>query len=74
MTGLLDDICIVPVEKFSAVNMLQYDEVPLPAGNQGTRKKTRYLDCVCAFDIETTRLQDIDQSVMYIWQFCVNAE
>ena len=29
----------------------------------------RYLNCIAAFDIETTRLKDIEQSVMYIWQF-----
>ena len=28
-----------------------------------------YADCVCAFDIETTRIPEIEQSVMYIWQF-----
>lgn len=74
MSDLLDDIVIIPVERFQAVTMLQYDEVPLPPGNQGTRKARRYLDCVCAFDIETTRLPEIEQSFMYVWQFCVNAE
>ena len=35
------------------------------------RKKSskNYLDIVTAFDIETTRLPDIEQSFMYIWQF-----
>ena len=35
------------------------------------RKKSSkpYLDIVTAFDIETTRLPDIEQSFMYIWQF-----
>lgn len=28
-----------------------------------------YLDIITAFDIETSRLADIEQSVMYIWQF-----
>ena len=28
-----------------------------------------YLDVITAFDIESTRLKDIEQSVMYIWQF-----
>lgn len=34
------------------------------------RKKDakKYLNVICAFDIETTRLEDIEQSVMYIWQ------
>ena len=26
---------------------------------------------MCAFDIETTRLEDIEQSIMYIWQFSI---
>lgn len=30
-----------------------------------------YADTICAFDIETTRLEDIDNSIMYIWQFAV---
>lgn len=34
--------------------------------------KIRYFDCVCAFDIETTRLSEIEQSFMYIWQFQVD--
>lgn len=35
------------------------------------RKKSSkpYLNIVTAFDIETTRLPDIEQSFMYIWQF-----
>lgn len=41
-----------------------------PPGNPGTRIKYQYKDIVTAFDIETTRLADIDQTVMYIWQWC----
>lgn len=37
-------------------------------GNQGTRERKVYKDLICAFDIETTYLPDIDQSFMYIWQ------
>lgn len=40
------------------------------AGNPGSRQKYRYKDIVTAFDIETSRLPDIEQSVMYIWQWC----
>ncbi len=34
------------------------------------RKKAKcyYKDLLCAFDIETTRIEEIEQSVMYIWQ------
>ena len=43
--------------------------VPNKRGNPGTRYRVSYLDTVTAFDIETTRLSDIEQSIMYIWQW-----
>lgn len=39
--------------------------------NRGSKKAKGYKNCVCAFDIETTRLEDIEQSIMYIWQFSI---
>ena len=39
------------------------------AGNPGTTSKTRYKDVISAFDIETTGLPDIEQSIMYVWQW-----
>lgn len=36
------------------------------------RHKRKYYNCVCAFDIETTLLDDIKQSIMYVWQFQIN--
>lgn len=38
-------------------------------GNQGNHKRVEYKHIVTAFDIETTRLEDIEQSIMYIWQW-----
>lgn len=38
-------------------------------GNPGTKSKFRYKDIVTAFDIETTRIEEIEQSVMYVWQW-----
>lgn len=38
-------------------------------GNKGTKNKVIYKNCICSFDIETTRLPEIEQSIMYIWQF-----
>lgn len=35
------------------------------------RSKLQYNKQICAFDIETTALQDIQQSVMYVWQFAI---
>lgn len=42
------------------------------ARNYSKRKKadkTLFRNCMCAFDIETTYLDDVEQSIMYIWQF-----
>lgn len=38
-------------------------------GNPGTKKGVNYKDIITAFDIETTRIKEIEQSVMYIWQW-----
>lgn len=38
-------------------------------GNQGTKSKIKYKNAVCAFDIETTALHDVNQSIMYVWMF-----
>lgn len=39
---------------------------------QGQRTKKAFADCVCAFDIETTRIMEIDQSFMFVWQFSID--
>lgn len=39
-------------------------------GNPRTRFRVQYKDCITAFDIETTRIKECEQSVMYIWQWC----
>ena len=41
-------------------------------GNPRTRKKVYYKDVICAFDIETSRLADVEQSIMYIWMFHIH--
>ena len=38
-------------------------------GNQGTTARIKYADIVTAFDIESTRIVEIEQSIMYIWQW-----
>lgn len=51
------------------------DPFVIPTGiveNTHIRKstRTRYRDILCAFDIETTRLEN-DNSIMYIWMFAI---
>lgn len=41
-------------------------------GNPKTKAKVTYKDCICTFDIETSRLPDIEQSIMYVWMFHIH--
>ena len=41
-------------------------------GNPKTKTKIQYKDCICTFDIETSRLEDIEQSIMYVWMFHIH--
>lgn len=44
-------------------------------GNKTGKKKGKiYKNLLCAFDIETTRIKEIEQSCMYIWQFGIMFE
>lgn len=48
----------------------EYGVLPRARGNQSTKKKRpKYVNLVAAFDIETTCLSEIEQAVMYVWQF-----
>lgn len=51
-----------PVEKITEAGILA------PPRKNRAGNKRRYQDIICAFDIETTKI-DRDHSVMYIWQF-----
>lgn len=43
-------------------------------GNPGSRRKAKYMDIITAFDIETTRLKDIEQAIMYVWAWQFGTE
>lgn len=43
-------------------------------GNPGMKNKPKYIDIVTAFDIETTRLPDIEQSFIYVWQWQIGPD
>ena len=60
---------IIPPEKFPYDWLYEIPLVKRKSGNQRTKKRTKYKDLITAFDIETTRLPDIEQSIMYIWQW-----
>ena len=69
----------------SSTNIITVDEFPFDEfrklkkqsrrrGNPGTKQKYWYKDIITAFDIETTRITEIEQSVMYIWQWAFSPE
>jgi len=43
-------------------------------GNPGMRNRPRYINLVTAFDIESTRLSDIEQAFMYVWQWQIGPD
>lgn len=60
---------IVTPEQFPLEWLYNRPLVKRKRGNQRTKKRVKYKDIITAFDIETTRLADIEQSVMYVWQW-----
>ena len=56
----------------SEFDLRWFDDIPVQKrkkGNNATSQKYYYKDIITAFDIETTYIKEIDQSVMYIWQW-----
>lgn len=65
------------IYKYPDIPVQEIKEMPIakkPKGNPGRKKKPSYLGVVCAFDIETTSIKKIRQSVMYIWQYQIGPE
>ena len=60
---------VVKPSEFPLAWLEQIPEVKRKKGNQRTKKRRKYKDLVTAFDIETTRLADIENSIMYVWQW-----
>lgn len=60
------------INNFPYEVLQSYDLVQKPKHARGKRYERKYLDCVCAFDIEATNIPELKQSVMYIWQFAVD--
>lgn len=56
------------------ISLKAFPELHFKRPNRNSRQGRRgciYASEVCAFDIETTTLQDVNQSIMYIWQFAI---
>ena len=65
------------VNEFDPEEIRGYPVLKKPKGNPGGRKKSiTYLNCVCAFDIETTTatINGREVNYMYIWQFQIDTD
>lgn len=64
-----------PVDSIETFNYDLFYKIPLlehGSGENRAAKRVDYIDAICALDIETTNLDDVKQSICYIWQFCIN--
>lgn len=55
--------------EISRIPYIKADELIFNYKDTVTSKRRTYIKEFCCFDIETTRLKDVEQSIMYIWQF-----
>ena len=60
---------IITYDEFDYKWLMDLPQQKRKQGNQSTSQKYYYKDLITAFDIETTYIEEIDQSVMYIWQW-----
>lgn len=58
---------IIPIEELD-YSIFEFTALPR---RQGEKNKKTYAAQVAAFDIETSYHPDIDQSVLYVWQFAI---
>lgn len=58
---------VIAPEQYSPGTIANIAEQKRARGNPKTKARIRYKDIICTFDIETSRLPDIEQSIMYVW-------
>lgn len=63
---------VYTVETFPFELIAQAKHVKRKRGNNGGKSKRDLKDLVCAFDIETSNIPDIEQASMYIWQLQID--
>lgn len=56
-------------ERYVNYDALEFTQELRGSGQKG---KVRYAAQLCAFDIETSRISEIEQSIMYVWQFSID--
>lgn len=61
----------IELHRFDSINRDDIPELTPEEIPKGKRSRYRYNAQICAFDIETTSLPEIQQSFMYVWQFAI---
>ena len=56
---------IIKARDFNENIIAALEDMPRKRGNQGTKARPVYKDAVCAFDIETSYISDLDTNVLY---------
>lgn len=70
--AFLPDVDIISPEEFDFKCFREIGAAKRRQGNQCSRRGLLYKDIISAFDIETTAIDDIEQSVLYLWQWSFN--
>lgn len=60
---------IITPEEFDFYTFKNIPQQKRKAGNPASKSGIRYKNIITAFDIETTRIKEIEQSIMYVWQW-----
>lgn len=68
---ILDDLKIYSVKEYDYSILRDIETVEKKIKRGKRVQKRNYKNVVCAFDIETTGLSDIEHSFMYVWQVCI---
>ena len=66
---IINGVKVISPKEFDHVWFKSIEQQKRKKGNPGTREKIYYKNILTAFDIETTRIKEIEQAIMYIWQW-----
>ena len=67
-------IRVISYEDFVYSDLELLDTADIIIGRSQKHKYKDILDVVCAFDIETSYIKELDESIMYIWQFAIDGK
>lgn len=69
---MIDYISIADIDLNNVINSFGIQARRKGYSMNKNARSRKYVDCICAFDIETTTIDEIEQSIMYIWQLQIN--